>query len=137
MVIRSNRNVGAKTSIKNDVTTSKRYVKAADEDEFDDIDFDEVADEESDGIMDAIDDVADNVEEIQDTIDDMEEDQVDIAINNNITDHFIAECERCGGIFISAVVDSDQVIDHVTGVCPLCGRETDQKLKWVIHDAEQ
>ena len=76
MVIRSNRNVVAKTSIKNDVTTSKRYVKAADEDEFDDIDFDEVADEESDGIMDAIDDVADNVEEIQDTIDDMEEDQV-------------------------------------------------------------
>lgn len=111
----------------------KRYIKAA-EDDFAD-DFDDIDD--ADGIMDAIDNVADNVEELQDTIDDVKEDEVEIAINNNIADHFIAECDRCNGIFISAVVDSDQVIDHVSGVCPLCGKETDQYLKWIIKSATE
>lgn len=120
----------------NTVMASRRYVKAAgEEDEFDEFNMDDADD--ADGLMDAIDDVADNVEDIQDTIDDIEEDQVDIAVNNNIADHFIAECERCNGIFISAVVDSDQHIDHVTGTCPLCGRDTDQYLKWVIRDAQE
>ena len=115
------------------VTASKSYVKAAgEEEEFEDF---EEFDEDADGLMDAIDDVADNVEDLQDQFDEIEEDQVDIAVNNNIADHFIAECERCKGVFISAVVDSDQVIDHVNGVCPICGRETDQYLKWVIRDA--
>jgi len=134
-----------KSSRKNAITSSQkapatRYVKAAvgdeENDDFDmDRDFD--MDDDEDGIMDAIDDVADNVEELQDTIDDMEEDDVEIAMNNNIADHFIAECSRCNGIFISAVVDSDQEIDHVTGICPLCGRETDQYLKWIIKDANE
>ena len=111
----------------------KRYVKAAEEDDFDA--FDDVDD--ADGIMDAIDDVADNVEDLQDAIDDVAEDEVEIAINNNIADHFIAECDRCNGIFISAVVDSDQVIDHVSGVCPLCGKETEQYLKWIIKSTAE
>lgn len=119
------------------VVASKKYVKAADED-FEDEDFGDFGDEdEADGIMDAIDDVADNVEDLQDSIDDMEEDEAEIAMNNNIADHFIAECDRCNGVFISAVVDSDQTIDHVTGVCPLCGRETDQYLKWVIQSVAE
>ena len=114
----------------------RRYVRAAD-DEFE-ADLDAVYDDEGDddGLMDAIDDVADNVEDIQDSIDDMEEDEAEIEMNNNIADHFIAECDRCHGVFISAVVDSDQEIDHVTGTCPLCGRETDQYLKWVIKSVE-
>ena len=111
----------------------KKYVKAA-EDDFDDLDIEEVDD--ADGIMDAIDNVADNVEELQDSVDDIKEDEIDIAINNNIADHYIAECERCGGVFISAVVESDQAIDHVSGRCPLCGRDTDQYLKWVIKAKE-
>lgn len=122
---------------KESVVASKKYVKAADED-FEDEDFGDFGDEdEADGIMDAIDDVADNVEDLQDSIDDMEEDEAEIAMNNNIADHFIAECDRCNGVFISAVVDSDQTIDHVTGVCPLCGRETDQYLKWVIRSVDE
>lgn len=121
---------------KESVVASKKYVKAA-EDDFEDADLGDFEDEESDGIMDAIDDVADNVEDLQDSIDDMEEDEAEIAMNNNIADHFIAECDRCNGVFISAVVDSDQTIDHVTGVCPLCGRETDQYLKWVIRSVAE
>lgn len=123
------------TPSKQSIVASKQYIKAAgEEDEFDIDEFEDAAD--SDGIMNAIDDVADNVEELQDTVDEIKEDDVEIAINNNIADHFVAECERCNGIFISAVVDSDQVIDHVTGTCPLCGKETDQYLKWVIRNAD-
>ena len=130
MIIRkkTEANISASTTSKKIV---KRYVKAA-EDDFED--FDDI--EDGDGIIDAIDDVADNVEDLQDAVDDVKEDQVEIAVNNNIADHFIAECERCGGVFISAVVDSDQRIDHVSGVCPLCGRETEQYLKWIIKSAE-
>ena len=133
MVVKKNNKVIVKSS-KSFSDSSKRYIKAAEDDEeFDDFDADEFGDDES--VMDAIDDVADNLEDLQDTVDDIKEDDVEIAINNNIADHFIAECDRCNGIFISAVVDSDQNIDHVTGTCPLCGRETDQYLKWVIRSA--
>lgn len=113
--------------------SKKRYIKAAGEDE----DFmDDFDDEEADGIMDAVDTVADNIEDIQDAIDDMDEDDVTIAMNNNIADHFIAECSKCHGVFISAVVDSDQKIDHVTGTCPLCGKNSEQYLNWIIKAAD-
>lgn len=135
MITKKKGKIVATPSTRASVLASRKYVKAAEgDDEFDDVDE---FDEDSDGLMDAIDDVADNVEDIQDQMDEIEEDQVDIAINNNIADHFIAECERCNGVFISAVVDSDQNIDHVNGTCPLCGRETDQYLKWVIRDATE
>lgn len=104
----------------------KRRIVAADEDFMNDpYDFSE-----------AVDDLAENVEEVQDTIDDMDEDDPSIEINNNIEDHLIAECERCHGIFISAILQSDMEIDHVTGTCPLCGRESNQYLKWVVKPAE-
>lgn len=122
VVVKSSRNASA---------PARRYVRAA-EDDFDDFeDVDEFAAEDS--LTDAIDDVADNVEDLQDTLDEFEEDDVEITMNNNIADHYIAECDRCNGVFISAVVDSDQSIDHVTGTCPLCGRDTDQYLKWIIR----
>ena len=137
VVIKKNNKPAISSSIKRPVVASKKYVKAADDDfEEDNFDMDDL-DDDTEGIMDAIDDVADNVEDLQDSIDEVKEDDVEIAMNNNIADHFIAECNRCNGIFISAVVDSDQVIDHVTGVCPLCGRETDQYLKWVIRSANE
>lgn len=120
-------------SSKDTKLSKKKYIKAA-EDDFED-NFDDP--DEADGIMDAIDDVADNVEDLQDTIDDVEEDDVEIAINNNIADHYIAECDMCHGIFISAVVESDQLIDHVSGTCPLCGKDSDQYLKWVIRSVEE
>lgn len=103
----------------------KRRIVAADEDFMNDpYDFSE-----------AVDDLAENVEEVQDTIDDMDEDDPSIEVNNNIEDHLIAECERCHGIFISAILQSDMEIDHVTGTCPLCGRESNQYLKWVVKPA--
>lgn len=103
----------------------KRRIVAADEDFMNDpYDFSE-----------AVDDLAENVQEVQDTIDDMDEDDPSIEVNNNIEDHLIAECERCHGIFISAILQSDMEIDHVTGTCPLCGRESNQYLKWVVKPA--
>ena len=126
MIVKKNVN---KVKASSDTSKSKKvYVKAAEGD--DDAFMDEMEDDES--LMDAIDDVADNVEDLQDSVDDIQEDEVEIMINNNIADHYIAECERCNGVFISAVVESDQVIDHVSGTCPLCGKDTDQYLKWVI-----
>jgi len=116
---------------KSKITASEDYIKAAE----DDFDMEDVDD--ADGILDAIDDVADNVEDLKDAVDDISEDDVDIAMNNNISGHFIAECSKCSGIFISAVIESDQKLDHVTGVCPLCGKDSDQYLKWVIKDANE
>lgn len=109
---------------------ASQYIRAAEEDEedFAGMDYD------ADGVMDALDNVADDVEDIQDSIDDMEDDSVDIALNNNIANHYIAECDKCQGVFISAVIESDQQIDHVSGICPMCGKETDQYLKWVIRE---
>lgn len=135
MIVKKNNKVVIKSSHAA-IKPNTRYVKAADEDEnFDDFD-DYDMNSDDDTLTDAIDDVADSVEDIQDSVDDMKEDESEIAINNNIADHYIAECQRCNGIFISAVVDSDQQIDHVTGTCPLCGRETEQNLKWVIRPIE-
>jgi len=115
--------------------TPSRYIKSAVDDElgdkFDD-EFDDV-----DGLMDAVDDVADNIQDLQDSLDDMKQDDIDIALNNNIANHYIAECEKCQNIFISAVIDSTQLVDHVTGVCPVCHEETDQYLKWVIRDVNE
>lgn len=112
-----------------DIKASKKAVLAADN-------FDDLIDgaDNDDGLADAIDDMADNIEDLQDAVDDIKEDKTKIEVINNIGDHFIAECEECGGIFISAVVDSDQVIDSVTGQCPLCGKQSDQYLKWIIRD---
>ena len=117
---------------------TRKYVKAADGDlpgsDFDDIDLDDDAGE---GIADAIDDVSDNLEDIEKTVNDVKEDRVDVAVNNNILDHYIAECENCQNIFISAVIQSTENIDHVRGICPICKEETDQYLKWIIKDAKE
>lgn len=61
------------------------------------------------------------------------QDVVDIDTDNNIADHYIAECSKCHGIFISPVIKSDQLIDEIQGVCPLCHATTSQKLKWIVE----
>lgn len=88
------------------------------------------------GLADQIDDISDSVGDIQDTIEDMDEDEVDIEVDNNVANHFLAECDRCHGLFISALVESDQKVEKISGVCPLCDKETDQYLKWIIKDVE-
>ncbi len=85
-------------------------------------------------IEETIDDLADDVEDIQDTVDEVQEDDIDIELDNNIANHFIAECNNCQGIFISALTESDQEVESISGTCPLCDKETQQYLKWVIRD---
>lgn len=108
-----------------------------DEETVDDTPIVDDFDEPTDDFSDTLDDVADDVEEIQDAVDEVQEDDVSIDIENNITGHYIAECNSCHGVFISATIESDQEITKVSGVCPLCDKETDQLLKWVIKDAGQ
>lgn len=131
MIIKKNRKIIRASS---DDARRRSYIRAAEDDFEVNDDLGDVDD--ADGVIDALDDLSDNVGELQDAVDGIAEDQVDIAINNNIADHFIAECDRCNGIFISAVVDSDQELEYVSGVCPLCGRETEQYLKWIIRSVE-
>lgn len=102
------------------VTAARTRIVAADEDEF--------------NITDTIDDISDSVDDIQEVVDDIEEDDVDIELDNNIDNHFIAECDSCHGIFISALAQSDQEVESISGVCPLCGKETEQYLKWIIKN---
>ena len=59
-----------------------------------------------------------------------------IDTDNNIEGHYIAECNRCHGIFISALMESDQHVEFISGVCPLCEKESDQYIKWVIKPVE-
>lgn len=77
-----------------------------------------------------IDDSEEGEEEVED---DVEQDDVDIEIENNIDNHYIAECDSCHGVFISALVETDQDVEMISGTCPLCGKDTDQYLKWIIR----
>lgn len=116
-----------------------RRITAAVEDEIEDIriedDYNSRDIDIDDGFADKLDDVVDTVEDIQNTVDseDIREEDVSIDIDNNISGHYIAECDRCKGIFISATILSDQVVESVKGECPLCGEETEQFLKWVVE----
>lgn len=83
-------------------------------------------------ITDTLEDMSDKIDDIQDAVDDVDEDTVDIETDNNIENHYIAECDKCHGIFISAVIESDQEVEKVSGICPLCESESDQYLKWVV-----
>lgn len=105
---------------------TRRSIFAADE--FDDFESDDMA------LGEQLDDIQDNIEDIQDTVDDIEEDDEAIDIENNVTNHLIAECENCKGIFISAMIASEQQVESISGVCPLCNKDTTQQLKWIIKD---
>ncbi len=116
-----------------------KRVYAAEEDEF--IDDAELEEGDDDEVYvddyDGIDDIADKIDDIADDVNEVKSDEVAISVENNIQDHFIAECERCGGIFISSVVTSGNNPESVRGVCPLCNEETEQFLKWVIKSVDE
>lgn len=57
-----------------------------------------------------------------------------IEVENNIANHLIAECQNCHGIFISAMIASDQPVESINGVCPLCNKDTEQSLLWIVKD---
>lgn len=91
-----------------------------------------------DSITDTIEDISDAVDTLQDSVDDItEQDASSIEIENNIGGHFIAECETCGGIFISAVLESDNNAESIVGNCPICNKETTQDLKWIIKSVAE
>lgn len=137
MIKRSN--VAAANKAKRVIKASKTITAAEGDEEddlaednfdMDDVDIEDISDDDT---SDKIDDLADDIDELSDAVDDVEQDDVDIAVLNNIEDHYIAECESCQGVFISAVIHyQDQAVDKITGKCPLCGKDTDQYLKWVI-----
>lgn len=112
----------------------KRNIFAADEDDIFGPGMDEIEDDVD--FNDTLDDVADTVGDIQDAVEDIEEDDVDIEVDNNIANHYIAECDACHGVFISAMIKSDQEVRKISGICPLCEKESDQYLKWVVQDVE-
>lgn len=62
----------------------------------------------------------------EDMGEDGQQDGSTIEIDNNIFDHLIAECQNCHGIFISAMIASDQPVESINGVCPLCSKDTEQ-----------
>ena len=115
-----------------------KTITAADEDEeqfvFDDESLDGPEDD-----MNLIEDeeeaIEDSTEEDTEEMEDPEE-GVDIDTDNNIAGHYIAECNRCHGVFISALMESDQHVEFISGICPLCEKESDQYIKWVINPVE-
>lgn len=106
-----------------------------DNEEFDDLDYeDDGSDDAEDGnLSDNVQDLADNVEELQGELEGVEDDDPNIEIENNIDGRYIAECDRCGEIFISAITESDASMESIHGICPICDHESDQYLKWVIR----
>jgi hypothetical protein len=119
------------------VTASK--IMAAEDDEMNVVpNLGEIEDLD-DSFSEQLDDVADTVEDIQDVVtdDDHQEDSVNIEVENNIAGHYIAECDKCKNVFISATVLSDQVVESVFGICPICREESEQFLKWVINLVEE
>lgn len=132
------------TNSKKNVNASQ-YIRAAEgDDPFDDMGFDdEEMDMEAGELEEDVDDAADSLEDMSDTLDELndalqgiKEDDVDIEIDNNIADHYIAECDKCHNVFITSVMVSDQDLEMISGICPICDEESDQYLKWVIKDVK-
>lgn len=135
------KNIAANKSIED-----KSKIFAADEDDFEffaddpepafdttvdagDVDFDMPEDSDND--------VSDDSEEEDVEQEYIEEDDVSIQTDNNIANHYIAECDICKGIFISSIVESDMEVDMLSGVCPVCGKESDMYLKWIVKDIDE
>lgn len=125
-------------------TVNLQTITAADDfdsDDFDEIPHESVEDDtvaDDDSITDTLNNMSEQLDDLQDDISDpSNEDDINIDINNNIDNHYIAECEKCHGIFISSLIASDQRVESIHGVCPLCDKESDQYLKWIVEAVEQ
>lgn len=102
-------------------------VLAAEEDPF--------ALEDADDAQNMLDDATDAIDDLQDAVaevSDQPEDAI-LDMDNNIDNHYIAECQRCHEIFISAVVESETRMESVHGECPCCHEQTEQDLKWIVR----
>lgn len=91
--------------------------------------------EDTDGFSDDLNELSDSVDDLQDAVeDDGGPADTILDIHNNIENHYIAECQNCHEIFISAMVESDSPVQSIHGECPVCHEETDQDLKWIVRD---
>lgn len=111
---------------------TKRSIMAADEFGEDEDLFGDMAEADIGDVDDtAEEDILDD-EEVEEA--DIQEDDPEIDVDNNIVDHLIAECDNCKGIFISAMIASEQDVQSINGICPLCNKDTTQTLKWIIKE---
>lgn len=100
-----------------------------------------MAAEEDNPFLEDVDEFSDNIDDLTETVDDIEDAMgeedgpmdPEFDIRNNIEDHYIAECDKCHEIFISAMVESDSPVMSIHGECPMCHEETDQQLKWIVR----
>lgn len=108
------------------IATAKPVLAASD-------DF--VSVQDVDDVSDALDEASDKLDDLQEAVSDVDEYPRDpvFEMENNIENHYIAECDRCHEVFISAVVESDSAISSVDGECPCCHEETTQELKWIVR----
>lgn len=104
-------------------------VLAADLDDFDDF-------EDAQDVKDAASDAAEALDDLQDAVDDISDAPADtiLDMDNNIENHYIAECARCHEVFISAMTESDTEVESIEGECPCCHEQTKQELKWIVRD---
>lgn len=111
---------------KTDLNKAKKVYAAdnvfADEPDFNGPDLENDADTVEEEVIDA------------DMGEDGQQDGSTIEVENNIFGHLIAECQNCHGIFISAMIASDQPVESINGVCPLCSKETEQFFIGVIKE---
>lgn len=122
---------------KDSIRASRDVVMAADEDEEEDEGLGGFSfDDEDDSMDETLEGIADDIEDMQEDVDELQEDDVSIEIDNNIEGHYIAECDKCKGIFISAMTETDQVVESIKGTCPLCDKESEQFIKWVIKKVD-
>lgn len=120
--------------VKKKIIKASRVVAANEDEMFLDDDAIDMLDEKgTDSSDDTLDEIADKIDDIKDTVENVEQDDEYIEVTNNIEDHYIAECDNCGGIFISAIKETEDPVEYVHGTCPLCQEETDQYLKWTIQ----
>lgn len=115
------------------IKSNRRNIFSAENPEDEEFNQDDFSDS-FDSFNDNIDDLSDQIDELQDSIDDIEPDSPNIELDNNIANHYIAECDLCQGVFISAMVESDQAVESISGICPLCEKQSEQYLKWIIKD---
>lgn len=113
---------------------NRKRIYAASEDDFNSFD-DESFDDDSQ-LNDHLDQMSDQLDDMTDQLEEITEDDPNIMQENNIAGHYIAECENCSGIFISAITENEEKIESIHGICPICDKESDQYLKWIINDVD-
>lgn len=121
--------------------TEGSYISAAADDEDTDFDQDISFDDndvytDDEALNDTLDEMSDQLDNMQDQLEDIQEDDPSIQVDNNIENHYIVECDKCHGVFISSIIESDASIEKISGRCPLCGKDSEQYLKWIIRSVD-